>query len=136
MKLLDPKQAESSLKKEENELKERNHRLKTYLAGGIKRLNTLKESYEPDKEVKLKEFEAFCQALASKKSELLKDYDALENLIESKKDLYYALVERADLIEEKNIELEIKNKKMEDREKFVIESEAKLQEKWNQIIKK
>lgn len=136
MKLLSKQEVNKGLKKQRDEIVEKTSRLHGYLTEGIKRLNNLKDDYGTDREKKLKEFEDFVKQINEKKSVLLKELKAYETLIEERKELYYALVEKADLLEERNRDIEIKTRKLEDRERFVIESETKLEAQWNSLLKK
>ena len=128
MKLLNKISAVASLKKQNEDLIETNVRLRKYEKDIIKRLNTIKENYEPDKLKKLKEFEDFCKNLNVKKSKLLEELNVLEKTIELKKELFYGLVVKQDVVEEKLHNLIEQENKLDLRVAFVEE----LERRWNE----
>ena len=128
MKLLNKISAVASLKKQNEDLIETNVRLQKYEKDIIKRLNTIKENYEPDKLKKLKEFEDFCKNLNVKKSKLLEELNVLEKTIELKKELFYGLVVKQDVVEEKLHNLIEQENKLDLRVAFVEE----LERRWNE----
>lgn len=129
MKLLSKTSATATLKKQNEDLIETNIRLRKYEKDVIERLNAIKENYEPDKVAKLKEFEAFCQDILQKKSKLLEELKGIEQAIEKKKELYYALIAKDDALAEKLHHVKEEEKKLDLRVAFVDELERKFQEK-------
>lgn len=129
MRLLSKTEVGSSLKKENEQLIESNIRLRKFWNDITQKLNTVKENYEPDKMTRLKEFEQFCKDLLFKKEKLLQEYSALEAEIQKKKDIYYGLIEKQDLLDEKIYQVEEAHKKLDLREKFVVDLEAKWKQK-------
>lgn len=128
MKLLPTKEAKDKLRKENDDLIETNLRLRGYESQVKKRLGALKEDYEPDKLAKLKEFEAFCKDLITKKGKLLKELSDIEYAIKQKKELYYGLIAKQDALEEKQYELKQKEMNISLREVFVEDIERKVKE--------
>ena len=129
MRLLAKKDADNKLRKENEELIDTNIRLRKSYTDIVKRLNTIKENYEPDKLKKLKEFEDFCKDLQVKKSKLLEEYREIDTAIERKKDLYYGLIAKQDLLDEKVYQIKQEENKLGVRQLFVEELERKWQEK-------
>ena len=129
MKLLSKKESESKIKKENDELIEPNIRLRKYFAEITHKLNTIKENYEPEKMARLKDFEVFCKDLLIKKDNLLQEYNALEAEIQKKKDVYYGLIEKQDVLDEKIYQANEQEKKLNLREIFVSDLEQKFREK-------
>ena len=128
MKLLSKNEAHSAKKIENDDLIGMNVRLREYMQKATLRLNTLKDSYAPDKMAKLKEFEEFCADLQVKRSKLLKELSIIEEQIEKKRELYYGLVEKQDALEEKVYQLHEQEKKLELREQFVTQLEEKIKQ--------
>ena len=131
MKLLSKIEAETSVKRDNDFLIEKNIRLRRYWGEFLKRLNSVKQDYGPEKLKKLEEFEGFCREINAKRSKLLKELSDLEKLIEDKKEIIYGLVERQDLLEEQVHKIKERENKVELRELFVGELEAKIKEKEN-----
>lgn len=129
MKLLAKPVVENKLKKENDELLDRNIRLRQFERAITERLNTVKDSYEPEKLAKLKEFEEFCKDILEKKAKLLRELDGIGKLIEQKKDIYYGLVVKQDELEERVHQANQKDEKLRLRELFVSELEQKWREK-------
>lgn len=134
MQLMPKQEAENLLKKEENQLKANNVRLLQFFSKGIKKLNSYKDNYSPDKEKAYKDFVSFCEDLNKKKSVLLKELKEISTLIEQKKDIYFAMLEKLDALDEKEQEIKQMQSKLDIREGFLIESEKKLKEKWDKLI--
>ena len=126
MKLLAKSEAESSLKRENDSLIETNIRLRNYEKAVIERLNKLKENYEPDKVKALQEYEAYCKDILIKKSRLLQELVAIQAQIDGKKETYYGIVAATDELEEKRYQINESMKKLELREAFVSDLEAKI----------
>lgn len=129
MKLLAKKDVDNKLRRENEELIDTNIRLRKSYTDIVKRLGTIKENYEPDKIKKLKEFEDFCKELQIKKSKLLEEYREIDTAIERKKDLYYSLIAKQDLLDEKVYQIKKEEEKLGVRQLFVEELERKWQEK-------
>ena len=129
MKLLSKTEVDSSLKKENEQLIESNIRLRKFWKDITEKLNTARDNYDPQKMAKLKDFEAFCKDLLFKKEKLLQEYNALEAEIQKKKDIYYGMIEKQDLLDEKIYQVAEAHKKLELREKFVVDLEAKWKQK-------
>ena len=129
MKLLTVKEAQSQKKLENDSLIESNLRLKKSEAVITSRLNSLKDNYEPEKIKKWKEYEEFVAGINSKKSALLKEMKDIQKYIDDKKEIYYGLIEKQDLLEEKMYQMSEKEKKLDLRESFVEDLERKWREK-------
>ena len=78
---------------------------------------------------RLKDFEVFCKDLLIKKDNLLQEYNALEAEIQKKKDVYYGLIEKQDVLDEKIYQANEQEKKLNLREIFVSDLEQKFREK-------
>lgn len=126
MKLLDRKTAQSKIQKDNDTLVESNIRLRGYYQEITKKLNIVKDSYEPDKLLKLKEFEAFVKDIQAKKSRLLQELHAIGQQVEQKKELYYALITKQDALDERLYKMNEKERKLDLREAFVVD----LEQKW------
>lgn len=126
MKLLSQKSALSKRKQDNDELIETNIRLRRYHGEIVQRLNTVKDSYEPDKLLKLKQFELFVKDITAKKAKLLEELTGIEAAIEQKKELYYSLITKQDALDEKLYHLSEAQKKLDLREAFVVD----LEQKW------
>lgn len=129
MKLLTRTGAENKIRKENDELISQNIRLRQFEKAVTERLNNVKDSYEPDKLAKLKEFELFVKDIMAKKAKLLIELDGIGKLIEEKKELFYGLVARADELAETKYQIEEETRKLQLREAFVIDLETKWREK-------
>lgn len=129
MKLLPKTEVGNSLKKENEQLIESNIRLRKFWNDITSKLNAIRENYDPEKMAKLKDFEQFCKDLMIKKDKLLQEYNALENEIQKKKDIYYGIIEKQDLLDEKIHQVQEAHNKLDLREKFVIDLETKWREK-------
>ena len=129
MKLLTRKEADTSIKKSNDELLGTNIRLREMEKQVIIRLNEAKLDYSPEKMKALKDFEQFVADLNEKKSKLLQELNAYEKLIEERKEVYYGLIERQDALMEKSYHINEQNKKLDLREAFVIDLEAKWRNK-------
>lgn len=126
MKLLSKTSAQSKLKQGNDELIETNIRLRRFHGEIVQRLNTVKDSYEPDKLIKLKEFEQWSKDLMQKKTKLLTELSAIEASIEAKKELYYSLITKQDALDEKLYQINEAQKKLDLREAFVVD----LEQRW------
>ncbi|MEK7180000.1 MAG: hypothetical protein AAB706_00835 [Patescibacteria group bacterium] len=129
MKLLSKSAAESKIKQDNDELIDTNIRLRKYEGDIVHRLNTIKENYEPDKLQKLRDFENFCKDILMKKSKLLEELNGIERQIEQKKELYYNLIQKQDLLDEKVYQIEEASKKLDLREAFITDLEKKWRER-------
>lgn len=129
MKLLTTKEAQSQKKLENDALIESNMRLKQVEARLSSKLHSMKDNYDQDKVEKWTEYEDFVEDINNKKSVLLKELKDIQKYIEEKKEVYYGLVEKQDILEEKMHNLIEKEKKLELREAFVMDLERKWREK-------
>lgn len=129
MKLLTRKEAQTSLRKENDELIESNIRLRKSWQEITSRLNNLKNDYEPEKLEKLKEFEAFCKDILARKAKLLEEINALDTEITRRKDLYYGLIAKQDALDEKIYQMNQKEETLNRREVFVTDLENKWRTK-------
>ena len=129
MKLLSRKEATIGLKKENDNLIGSNLRLREMEKQVIKRLNEAKLDYSPNKMKALKDFEQFTADLMEKKSKLLKELNAYDKLIEERKEIYYGLIQKQDLLDEKVYQVAEANKKLDLREAFVADLEKRIREK-------
>lgn len=129
MKLLSKQSATSKSKQDNDNLIETNIRLRKYWGEITHKLNTVKESYEPEKVAKLKEFEEFSKDILSKKSKLLEELNGIERMIKDKKEIYFGLIEKMDLLDEQKYQAEEVIKKANLREAFVVDLETKWKEK-------
>ena len=123
MKLLKQTEARDKKKQENEDLIATNIRLRKLYEDIVHKLNTVKDSYEPDKLKKLEEFERFCDQITAKKSVLLGELKGIENEIEKRKDVYFGFIERQDALEEKAHEVRKRETNVEMRENFVKEVE-------------
>ena len=128
MKLLDQKEAQSKVKKDNDELILSNIRLRHLWQDITIKLNTIKESYQPEKLKILQEFETFCKDIFGKKAKLLEELQGIENEIKKKKDLYFEIISKQDALDEKIHEMREHEKKLDLREAFVGELEKKQRE--------
>lgn len=126
MKLLNRTEAQSSIKKQNEELIESNIRLRTFWKDITGKLQRVKDDYEPEKMAKLKEFEQFCKDLLVKKSKLLGEMTTLQKEIDIKKEIYYGMIAKQDALDEKVYEMKEMEKKLQLRETFVLD----LEERW------
>lgn len=126
MKLLSKTLARSAVKKENDELIETNIRLRQYWQEITNKLNTIKETYEPDKLRLLKDFEQFVKDITLKKEKLLAELHDIEKLIADRKEIYYGLIAKQDTLEEKIYQANEQEKKLAMRQAFVED----LEEKW------
>jgi hypothetical protein len=131
MKLLAKKEAEKSIKKSNEELLGSNLRLRQLEKNVLSRLNTAKLDYEPEKMKALKDFEEFVADLSQKKSKLLEEMHAYNKLIQERKDIYYGLIEKQDLLEEKIYQMNEENRKLDLRETFIRDLEQRVNQKAN-----
>ena len=129
MKLLSTSEARSAKKRENDTLVDSNVRLRSYLKVVTDKLNTLKDDYEPDKLAKLKEFERFCKDLEGKRSLLLKELADWQKLLADTKEIYYGYVAKKDQLTEREYLINEENKKLNLREAFITDLEAKWKNK-------
>ena len=129
MRLLSKTVAEFDLKRENDELIGTNIRLRQLWQNITQKLNTVRETYEPEKLKKLKDFDDFCKEILAKKSKLLEELAGIETQITQKKELYYGLIAKRDELLEKEYQISEANKKLKLRETFLEELEEKQGEK-------
>lgn len=129
MKLLARKEAQIGLRKENETLLDTNIRLRQAERNVLERLNSAKENYDPEKMKALKDFEIFVSDINDKKSKLLEELNAYGKLIEERKEIYYGLIQKQDLLDEKLHQVAEENKKLDLREAFVVDLEKKFREK-------
>jgi hypothetical protein len=129
MKLLAKKEARTRIAKSNEALFDNVLRLRQVEKDLLHRLNTAKTNYDPEKVKALKDFEQFVSELNQKKSALLKDLNAYEKLIEDRKEIYYGLIEKQDLLEEKRHQVEEAHRKLDLRESFIVDLERRIREK-------
>ena len=125
MKLLPQHEAKTALERQYAELRQRNTRLLDFLKGGIKRLNDLPDNHDADKQRREKEFEVFCQEINRKKSEILGELTALSRKIEEKRAVIDGIMERQDVLDEREAKLARWTQQLTDRERFIKEIEEK-----------
>lgn len=129
MHLLSQNEAQSSLLKENDELVETNIRLRQFWTEITRKLNTLKDNYDPEKVQLLKEFERYAKEILEKRSVLLRELQGIENEIKKKKDIYYEMINRNDQLEEKIFQMHEQEVKLKLRQSFVEDLEQKWKEK-------
>lgn len=129
MKLLSKTTADTRIKRDNDELIDTNIRLRKYYGEIVHKLNTVKETYEPDKLQLLKQFELFVKDITAKKTKLLGELEQIEKLVEQKKDLYYGLITKQDELDERVHQANEKEKKLTLREAFVVDLETKWRNK-------
>jgi len=127
MRLLSQKEAKSTIKKQHDELVSANVSLLKVQKHLIQGNNELKDDYDPEKAIKQREFDRFCELIQEKKSSLLAELNGITKLIEERKSIYYGLIEKQDALQEKMYEINEAQKKLDLREKFVLD----LEKKWN-----
>ena len=133
MKLLTKNLAETEIKRENEELLSTNIRLRKFWQEITQKLNNARDNYEPEKMRALKDYEDFCKTLLAKKSELLKELQGIRNEIEKKKEIYFGMIEKQDLLQEKAYQIKEEGEKLRLRESFVEDLERKWQEKQGQF---
>lgn len=131
MRLLSQKEAKSHAKKQHDELVSTNVSLLKVQKHLIQGNNELKDNYDPEKAIKQREFERFCELLQEKKSALLAELNGINKLIEERKELYYGLVAKQDKLQEQFWQIDEANKKLDLRQKFVEDLEKKWHTKQN-----
>jgi hypothetical protein len=129
MKLLAKSEAHLKVKKDNEDLVEMNIRLRKYLKDITEKLNTIKDTYEPEKVKKLRDFEEFTKDIQSKKSKLLEELKDIETSIEKKKEMYYSLINRQDELQEKAYLIKQEETKLNLRQSFVTQLEQSWREK-------
>lgn len=125
MKLLERTEAQSKIKRDNEELILTNLRLRKLWRDMTDKLNNIRENYEPEKLKKLQEFEIFCKDILGKKAKLLEELTGIENEIKKRKDIYYGLIAKQDLLDARIEEIKDSEKKLDMREAFVGELEKK-----------
>jgi len=128
MKLLDRKDAESKIKRDNDELIVSNIRLRKLWQDITNKLNTVRENYEPEKIKKLQEFERFCKDILEKKAKLLEELAGIEKAIKEKKEIYWGIISKQDALEEKIYQVREQERKLDMREAFIEELERKQRE--------
>lgn len=129
MHLLSKQSATSKIKQDNDNLIETNIRLRKFWSEITHKLNTVRENYDPEKLKILEDFEEFCKDILGKKSKLLEELSGIEKEIEKKKEIYFKLIEKQDLLDEKAYQVEEAMKKLGLREAFVVDLEEKWKEK-------
>ena len=125
MKLLGKQEATSLRKQRNDALIDESLRLNGVYKTVKSKLDTIKDNYDPEKLRAMADFEAFCKDLDQKKSKKLKELVAIEAIIEEKKELYYGLIAKQDALDERIYQIGERENKVELREKFISELEAK-----------
>ena len=128
MKLLPKQEAKSRIKKENEELIDANIRLRKQYKNILKKLDTIKDDYTPEKVKRLEDFEKFCIDIQQKESKLLQNLEYIKQEIEKKKEVYYGLIEKQDQLDERIYQADEKEKKLDLRENFLKELEKKQAE--------
>ena len=128
MKLLPKQEAKSRIKKENEELIDANIRLRKQYKNILKKLDTIKDDYTPEKVKRLEDFEKFCIDIQQKESKLLQNLEYIKQEIEKKKEVYYGLIEKQDQLDERIYQADEKEKKLDLRENFLKELEKKQEE--------
>lgn len=131
MQLLDSTIAQSKKKLENDALVDSNVRLRKYYSTIVQKLNTVKESYEPDKLQKIKEFENFCKELQGKRETLLKELSQWQTLLAETKETYYGMIAKQDELQEIRYKIDEENKKLDLRQTFVEDLEERFKLKNN-----
>ena len=129
MKLLPKTEARSRAKLENEELIASNIRLRQYLQGITQKLNNVKDSYDPEKVQKLQEFERFCKELEVQRTKLLTELAGIQKLVNDTKDIYYGYIQKKDQLAETEYKIQEENKKLDLREAYVVDLEARFREK-------
>ena len=129
MKLLSRNEAQSKIKKDNDELIGTNIRLRSLWKEITQRLNLARDDYDSEKMQKLRKFEEFCREILIKKSKLLEELTGVENAIKEKKELYYGLVVKQDILDERMLDLNEQEKKLEIRQLFLENLEKQFKEK-------
>jgi len=129
MKLLSKTSAKSKAKLENDALIDSSIRLKKYHQDLTTKLNNVKDNYDGDKLEKLREFEQFCKDIEVKRTKVLEELANWQKLVKETKEIYYGFIARADELQEKEYQIEEENKKLNLRETFVLDLEAKWREK-------
>jgi len=129
MKLLSIKDAKSKAKLENDALIDSSIRLKKYHQDLTTKLNNLKDNYDGDKLEKLREFEQFCKDIEVKRTKVLEELANWQKLVAETKEIYYGFISRADELQEKEYQIEEEHKKLNLRETFVLDLEAKWRDK-------
>lgn len=126
MKLLKKSEVRTEMSKRNDLLIDESIRLHKGYKSLVSKFNSAKEDYSPEKLKALKEFEAFKADLTQKKSILLQELSSIEKAIEEKKELYYGLVEKQDVLIERIHNANERETKLDLREKFI----SQIEEKW------
>lgn len=127
MKLLSPKEATSLKKKENEKVLDESVRLQKIHRALTAKLAGAKNNYDPEKAAALKDFEEFCRDMDQKRSKKLQELQAVNEAIGQKKDIYYGLIEKSDLLLEREAALNERERKLDSREAFINQIEQK---KW------
>lgn len=129
MKLLTKTEVNSRKQLENETLIASNIRLRTYERDITKKLNNIKDTYEPDKLKRLEEFERFCKDIEVKRIKVLKELAQWQKLVDDTKEIYYGFIARKDELQEKEYQIQEENKKLDLRQTFITDLEAKWREK-------
>jgi len=128
MKLLSRPEAQSLKQKENERVLDESVRLQRIHRTLTAKLAQAKDNYDPEKVQALKDFEEFCRDLDAKRSKKLAELKAIDEAIDQRKDLYYGLVAKSDLLIEREATLNEREKKLDLREAFISQLEQK---QWN-----
>lgn len=128
MKLLSRPETDSLKKRENEKVLDESIRLQKFHRKVIADLGNAKRNYDPDKVKALEDFKQFCKGIDEQKSKKLQELKVVMDEIDKNKEIYYGLVEKSDLLVEKEAALKERENKAELREKFLSELERK---QWN-----
>lgn len=126
MRLFSKSEVDNFKRKENEELLDKNGRLRNFLEKGIKKLNTLQDNYEPEKLKKQKEFEDFVTKINLKKDVLLKELKTLADMIEKNKEIVDSIMDRQDALDEREYIVSKREENVKKRENFIKEVESKM----------
>jgi len=88
-------------------------------------MNKVKEDYKPERLKALQDFNKFVEEITVRKSKLLEELRGIEALIDQKKELYYGLIEKQDILDEKLHQMREEEKRLDLRVAYVEELERK-----------
>lgn len=126
MKLLSKTDARDQRKRDNDSLVDSNIRLRKMENEVLSRLNNAKADYAPDKVAALEEFNSFLKDIQEKKAKLLKELSAIQSLVNDEKEIYYGLVAKQDVLEERAHAVRESEDKLNIREAFINQLEQKM----------
>lgn len=129
MKIFAKQDAHLKIKLDSEQLIEQNIRVRKNYEETVRKINSAKLSYDKDKLKAMEEFDKFVKDITKKKSLLLEELAKIEQQIEQKKELYYSLITKQDLLEEKMYQMQEKERKLDIRESYVGELEKNFNNK-------